>query len=89
MVAALAGLQTVGVFGVQGEVVPPVLERHASARHHDAGAKAHIVGLDVGDHVALPIGAAQIDGSAFGWDAMRIDLGSPAHLGRPLGAVSR
>ncbi len=67
--------------------MPPVLERHTSAAHHDAGAETHVVGLNIRDHIPLPVGTAQIDGAALGRDGVGVDLGGLAHLSGPLGAV--
>ena len=47
-----------------GKICPAVLQRDSCPRDHDAGAKSHIVALDVGDHVSFPIRRAEIDRSA-------------------------
>ena len=50
--------------GVQGEVGAAVLQRDAGARDDDAGAEAHVVGLDEADHHAVAVGRAQVDRAA-------------------------
>ena len=49
---------------VQSKICPAVLQRDSCPRDHDAGAKSHIVALDVGDHVSFPVCRAEIDRSA-------------------------
>ena len=87
VVAALAGLEGVGVLLIQGEVVATVLEGDAGTAHHHAGAEAHVVGLNEGDHVALPVGTAEVDGAAFWGNGVGVDLGGGPDLSGPLGAV--
>jgi len=55
VVGPLARCQGVGVARVQVEVMAPVVQRHACARHHHAAAEAHVVALDQADHVALAV----------------------------------
>lgn len=66
VVGFFARLQAIGVLGVQGKIRAPVLQGNARVAHHNAGAEAHIVALDVGNHVVLCVGCAQIDRAAFG-----------------------
>ena len=65
VVGALAGTQDVCRRGIEREVRAAVLQRDAGAVHDDAGAEAHIVRLDIRDHVPLAVGAAEIDRSAL------------------------
>src|SRR5579875_1042182 len=60
MVWTLARGERVGMTGIQAEVVPTILQRHARAWHDDSRAKAHIVALNEGHHVTLAVRCAQI-----------------------------
>ena len=96
MIGLFAGAEGIGGSGVDGEVGRPVVHRDPRPRDDDAGTEAHIVGLDIGDHVPLPVGGAEVDGAAFdrrpgaGVERFRPDqrpagggvFGREEHLGR-------
>ena len=60
VIRALAALETIVTAFLQGEVGSPVLQADGRARDHHSGAKLHVIALDEGDHVALPVGSAEI-----------------------------
>ena len=61
---ALARPHLVGVTGFGAEAMAAVLQADAGARHHHAGAKAHVVGLDEGHHHPLGVGRRQVHRAA-------------------------
>ena len=87
VVAALARLEAVRVSGRKGKVVSPVLEGHAGAGNYYAGTEPHVIGLNIGHHIALFIGATQIDCAALGWNPPGIDLSGLSYFRRPPRAI--
>ena len=65
VVGLLARPQTVRGLGVQAEVAAPIVQGDARPRDHQAGAEPHIVALDHGNHVPLPVRRGQIDRSSL------------------------
>ena len=61
----------IGMTRFQVEAVAAVLQADAGAGHHDAGAEAGVVGLDVRHHHARLIGCRQVDRAACGRMAER------------------
>jgi hypothetical protein len=59
----------------QGEIVPPVLQRHAGVRTTMPEPKPIYVGLDIGDHIALAVGAHIYTVPLLGGIGMGIRLG--------------
>ena len=87
----LAGLKAVDVRRVEGEEAAPVLEQHARAPGHDAGAEVMVDALDQGDGIALPVHHAQPDGVALGVQRRKVG-GGPVHAdagGLPLAVPGR
>ena len=64
VVGALSRLENVGVSLLQREAVAPVVQGDARLRDDHARAESHVVALDVGDHVPLAVGGAEVDGSS-------------------------
>ena len=46
VIGPFAGRQTVGVGGIEREIVATVVQADAGAGHHQTGTKAHVVALD-------------------------------------------
>ena len=64
VVGALAGHQAIDVVRIQREIRASVLQCDAGSVNHDPGSESHIVGLNVGHHIAFPVRAAQVYRSA-------------------------
>ena len=88
VVRPLAGGQAVGVLGLQREVVAPVVQANAGARHHHARAKTHVIALDERDHVALAVGSAQVHRAAARRLAGQGQAGALANEGAALVGVA-
>jgi hypothetical protein len=61
----LAAADLVRVAGLERKAGAAVLQADAGARHHDARAEAHVVGLDQRDHHAARVGGGKVDGAAL------------------------
>ena len=89
---ALAGLEGVGVLGIEGEERAPVLDSDADLGHHIAGAEAGVVGLDQRHQHAVRVGRHQkgrvsvVEGWVTGLDG----LGGPLHVDElgPFGRIA-
>ena len=75
LVGALLRRDLVGVARGVHEGGAAVLQRHAGARHDDAGAEAHVVRLDQRHHHAARVGGGEVHGAALGRGAVAEVLG--------------
>ncbi len=60
----LARSDAVRALRIERKAVAAVLHRQAPTRHHDAGAKAHVVALDEAHHHAALVGGGKVDRAA-------------------------
>ena len=89
MVAPLTGLQAIHCRWIEREISPTVLHRNASTVNDNSGAEPHVVGLDIGNHISLSVGTAEINGAALRWEDFGIDPGFVPDLRCPIGTVCR
>lgn len=61
MVRSLGRSHAINMLGKQIEVVSAIVQRKPAALRYDAGAEAHVVGVDERTGVALSIRAAEVD----------------------------
>ena len=66
----LASSDHVGMLRVLREPHPPVLQADPGARHHNAAAKTHVVGLDQAHHHARLVGCGKVNRAALGRGAV-------------------
>ncbi len=72
----LARADLVRMPGLQAESGAAILQADAGAGHHDAGAEAHVIGLDERKHHPFLVGGGEVDGAALLRHARPHDLGA-------------
>ena len=65
-IGLFSGGQAVGVGWSKVKVSSPVMEGDAGIGDNHAGTEALVVALDIGDHIAVAVGGAEIDGPSAG-----------------------
>jgi len=60
-----ARFESVGMGRIKGEIAAAVVQCNAGAGNDEAGPEAHVVALDIGNHVAFTVCGRQIDCAAF------------------------
>ncbi len=75
--------------GIQGKIEAPVLQGDPGSPDYDAGAETHVVALDVGNHVAVPVGGAEVDRAGTPRGEGGVDPGGLPDLPGAQGPVAR